>query len=383
MTPVEAAIVRAAQEEGIDPATALAWASRESSFSPTARASKSIYGLFQMSGALRRQYGIGDTSDPYEQTKGFARYYRGLKSEMAKTLGRDPTDTEAYLGHHFGGVRGARTLGMNPNTPVSAVFTPYERSLNPHFDRAGSIGNLTGSIKSDIDRRYAKFGGQPQTSGELLDFTSQVQNDADGPDALYERNKKWAKPGNYRTDLGGKEANFRKWVADNKVPFDPDKTGPDDYDMRGFWAAAQAGDKRASTAPNPNDGKMHYDDFWKTPYHKSFSSESQWAQPNAPRWNAKDQLIDPSNGGVVFDERAGSQKPYRTEPLDFSQQVADAGSGIMDRISQTGRDVAGAVTQAVTPKSELNPPPVTTPAATMGIRGEGEPLDFTTQVQQG
>ena len=172
MNDVEAAIVRAAQEEGIDPATALAWASRESSFNPNARASKSIYGLFQMSGALRRQYGIGDTADPYQQTKGFARYYRGLKQEMAGVLGRDPTDTEAYLGHHFGGVRGARTLGMDPNTPVSAVFTPYERALNPHFDRAGTIGNLTSSINADIDRRYAKFGG---TGAEPLDFSGQVE----------------------------------------------------------------------------------------------------------------------------------------------------------------------------------------------------------------
>lgn len=176
MNSIEAAIVKAAQEEGIDPATALAWASRESSFNPTARASKSIYGLYQMSGALRRQYGIGDTTDPYEQTKGFARYYRGLKKEMAGTLGRDPTDTEAYLGHHFGGRRGARTVGMNPNTPVSQVFTPYERSLNPHFDRAGTIGNLTGSINKDIDRRYAKFGGTGAGSApaEPMDFTTQV-----------------------------------------------------------------------------------------------------------------------------------------------------------------------------------------------------------------
>jgi hypothetical protein len=187
MNRIEAAIVQAAQEEGIDPATALAWASRESSFNPTARASKSIYGLFQMSGALRRQYGIGDTADPYEQTKGFARYYRGLKKEMASTLGRDPTDTEAYLGHHFGGVRGARTLGMNPNTPVSAVFTPYERSLNPHFDRAGTIGRLTGSINTDIDRRYAKFGGAGQTSAEPLDFSGQVAAIGGAPQELAQK----------------------------------------------------------------------------------------------------------------------------------------------------------------------------------------------------
>lgn len=176
MTPVEAAIVRAAQEEGIDPATALAWASRESSLNPGARASKSMHGLYQMSGTLRRQYGIGDTTDPEAQTRGFARYYRDLKKEMAGTLGRDPTDTEAYLGHHFGGRRGARTIGMDPNTPVSQVFTPYERAQNPHFDRAGTIGRLTGSIMPDIDRRYAKFGGagQAMAEAEPLDFAPMV-----------------------------------------------------------------------------------------------------------------------------------------------------------------------------------------------------------------
>jgi hypothetical protein len=252
MTPVEAAIVRAAQEEGIDPATALAWASRESSFNPNARASKSIYGLFQMSGALRRQYGIGDTADPYEQTRGFARYYRGLKDEMKRTLGRDPTDTEAYLGHHFGGQRGARTLSMDPNTPVSAVFTPYERSLNPHFDRAGTIGKLTGSIMPDIDRRYAKYGGTGQTSAGPLDFTAQVTGQA-------------------------------------------------------------------------------------------------------------------------------------PEPLDFTAKVADAGPSpsLGDKITETARNAVSTVTKKLTPKEELNPKPVTGPVQTLGIRGAAEPLDFTSQVQQG
>jgi hypothetical protein len=127
---------------------------------------------------------------------------------------------------------------------------------------------------------------------------------ADEYQATFERNKPWSKPGNYRTDLGDQEPAFQQWVRDNKVPFDVHRTGPDDYDMRGFWQGAQTGDPRANTSPNPNDGQIHYDDKWKTPYHKSFSSESQWAQPNAPAWNEKDQLIDPSTGSVVYDERA-------------------------------------------------------------------------------
>ena len=48
---------------------------------------------------------------------------------------------------------------------------------------------------------------------------------------------------------------------------------------------------------------MHFPDFWKTPYHESFSAESQWADPaKAPKWNAQDQLVLP-DGTVVFDEK--------------------------------------------------------------------------------
>ena len=71
------------------------------------------------------------------------------------------------------------------------------------------------------------------------------------------------------------EPAFRKWVKDNKVPFDPDAKGPQDYDMRGFWKALQAGDEKAKSGIDPNDGKLHYPDYWKTPYHETFSAESQ------------------------------------------------------------------------------------------------------------
>lgn len=119
------------------------------------------------------------------------------------------------------------------------------------------------------------------------------------------RNKAFVKPGadSYATSLSpDKEAAFRQWVAQNKVPFAPEQQ-LQDYDMRGFWSALQANDPRATSSVNPNDGKVHYPDFWKTPYHQSFSVESQWANPaTAPVWNDKDQLVTPQ-GVVVFDER--------------------------------------------------------------------------------
>lgn len=171
---VRAAIIQAAQDEGIDPATALAYAERESTFNPRAHASRTIHGLYQMRGDLRQKFGVGDSEDPYEQTQGFGRFQRALKQEMARGLGRMPTDEEAYLGHHYGGKRGALALNADPETPVTDFFTREERAANPHFDRAGTIGNLNASLLSDIGQRRAKWGGGGQKF-QVPDFSDRAE----------------------------------------------------------------------------------------------------------------------------------------------------------------------------------------------------------------
>lgn len=97
------------------------------------------------------------------------------------------------------------------------------------------------------------------------------------------------------------EQNFQDWVVANKVPFDPSPTA--DYDMRGFYEGLKNNDPNARTGINPNDQKLHFSDYWKTPYHESFSAQSQFANKEAPNWNAHDQLVTPA-GKVLFDERA-------------------------------------------------------------------------------
>lgn len=109
-------------------------------------------------------------------------------------------------------------------------------------------------------------------------------------------------PQDYNTKLPlMDELQFRQWLADKKVPFNPN-AGTTDYDMRGFYQAAQQGQPGVTSAVNPNDGMMHYTDRFKTPLHRSFSNESQWAGADAPRWINDSQLALP-NGRVVFDER--------------------------------------------------------------------------------
>lgn len=124
----------------------------------------------------------------------------------------------------------------------------------------------------------------------------------------YERNKGYSEQNEeYQTRLDAeKERAFLNWVQKNQVPFNP-KMSVQDYDMRGFWQALQNKDPRAVSAIDPNDNKIHYPDYWKTPYHETFSNESQWATQNAPSWNESDQLVDKS-GKVVFDDKNRSKK---------------------------------------------------------------------------
>lgn len=105
----------------------------------------------------------------------------------------------------------------------------------------------------------------------------------------------------YLTQLNPlQEMAFQQWVAKNRIPFDPSPNA--DYDMRGFFQAQMNGDPAASSGMNSNDGRMHFTDKFKTPYHESFSGESKFSKPMGPRWNEADQLIGP-NGLILFDER--------------------------------------------------------------------------------
>jgi hypothetical protein len=193
VTPaVEAAIRRAAAEQGVDPAFALAVADRESRGDPGARSSKTIAGAFQMRGDLRRQYGgaKADSLDPADQANAWMPFIKDVKGEMARTLGRMPTDAEGYLGHHYGAIRAARTLKMDPETPVDQVFTPYERSQNPHFDKAGTIGALNSSITADIGKRQAKFGAGQAAP---MDYSSLSEpTEAPAPPPAAPKPSQWA-----------------------------------------------------------------------------------------------------------------------------------------------------------------------------------------------
>lgn len=134
----------------------------------------------------------------------------------------------------------------------------------------------------------------------MADFSSLFEQ-RPAPEEIYQRNQQYVNPNagqNYNTQLQqAEEFAFRDWLQKNKVPFDPEAKTTD-YDMRGFFKALQGGDPAARSAVNEYDGRLHYPDKWKTPYHESFSNESQWAGPNAPRWGDGD-ILSNASGRVI------------------------------------------------------------------------------------
>jgi hypothetical protein len=137
--------------------------------------------------------------------------------------------------------------------------------------------------------------------------------------AALKRNTPYVRPGQqgYQTDLTVAEPGFRSWVDKNKVPFNPDELGASDYDMRGFYHALMTADPKAISSINQNDKRLHYPDYWKTPYHQSFSGESQWATDVAPKWNEQDQLVSPG-GRILVDER-NRYPNFGTELMSLSK----------------------------------------------------------------
>ena len=136
-----------------------------------------------------------------------------------------------------------------------------------------------------------------------------LQRRRDNPEAMFTpqqnlaRNKTWAKPGDYHTKLEpAAEKSFRDWLRKHKVPFDPE-AAISDYDMRGYYKGMIAGDPRAKAIVDPNDQRMHFPDYWKTPYAATFSNESQWATEHAPRWQNDNYMLP--NGHVIYNDREG------------------------------------------------------------------------------
>ena len=201
-------------------------------------------------------------------------------------------------------VAGGRNLGLLPTYGDYGTALPDDldwwQNLNKHIDRYEKIMPRDPQAEAEVDAMRRKLS-DPQWNTEKYAAKIRPAAAQTEPSNAYERNKEYVAPGDhvYNTPLSPMEEHaFRNWVKTNNVPFDLNAPVTD-YDMRGFWRALQTGNPRAKSAINPADKKLHYPDFWKTPYHETFSNESQWATKKAPHWQG-DVLLD-SKGNVIFD----------------------------------------------------------------------------------
>jgi hypothetical protein len=212
---------------GQDPSFALATASRESNFNPNSGGTGTIRGLYQMTRALRNQYGIREGGDVAHQSTGFAKYENELRNDMTQRMGRTPTNSELYMGHHFGPYRASKmaTGKYDPNTPNNHIFSPLEMQGNPHFARAGTIGNLTNQTLGDMDRRLGRYGEPPEG----------------GP------------PG--RGDPDNAMQDFSRFAVGYKEPEGGSKGADNGQDFSRFAAGyTPSGQAPQEPTPGPNDG---------------------------------------------------------------------------------------------------------------------------------
>jgi hypothetical protein len=224
----------------------------------------------------------------------------------------------------------AAELVKNPDyTPSGQLVTPETPPVLPYVRRAELAKPLTG------------------TTGFAV-----ADPDPDNPD--------------YKTPLSpSEEKQFRSWVKANKIPFDDSPSS--DYDMRGFWKAAQEGDPDASTAVSKFDGRIHFSDKFKTPFHRTFSNESQYATSDAPHWEG-DRLID-NQGNVVADETpptknvpgfiSGSKNAILNPEAGLSPKQAYPEQIVSPEEKAGTKSV---VDQPALPATTTTPQPVTTPA---------------------
>lgn len=190
------------------------------------------------------------------------------------------------------------------------------------------------------------------------------------------KNAKTAKPGDYTTKLDpAMEAKFQAWVKDKNVPFDPSPQS--DYDMRGYYKALMSGDPNALQQKSEFDGRMHFPDTYKTPFHKTFSDQSQYATPGAPHWEG--DVLKDSKGRVVADEQpTATGKPATggtAQDKFVSQLFPEASASGITRGGQPGSpDVSAAPLSIQTgqPKPRLDslPPSGTKIGKTIDLLGK-------------
>lgn len=151
MGSVQSKIIAQAKESGVDPQTALAIASIESNYNPTAKnPASSASGVFQLIDSSWDMYGGNAPRDNVDaQVKAGIGYIADTQKAMKQTFGRDPTPGELYMGHLFGQA-GAQAIIKSPDAmPIEKAVARYApNNVNTIVNANGMTGMTVGQVKA-------------------------------------------------------------------------------------------------------------------------------------------------------------------------------------------------------------------------------------------
>jgi TP901 family phage tail tape measure protein len=320
-------------------------------------------GLMQITGSNFRKYHEPGTSDsiidPLANIAASINYqkatYGGLTTNSPYAIGGSANDSLAKRmkdaatgegGHGLHGVTGTGgpggTSGRPGNTDADRAYA-IAAGIDPGMlpgDKVSDAAALAGKGGTGTWHDYIaaafKLGHYTQRQERGGKIHGPPLFTREGPahyDAAFKHNAPFALPGPYQTDLGEDEAAFRKWVAKNRVLFDPDAEKVD-YDMRGFWAA---GGRQAAK-------NGHFPDTWKTPYDTSFSRESKYATANNPFGWVGDRLVDARDGQVVFRESGKDDEEVDGKQHGGIVAASSKVKSIKDRLQEVEDTLGGKMT---------------------------------------
>ncbi len=153
----QAEVARVARQGGLDPLYALAVGGMESGFDTAAKSKTSTAkGAFQFTDATRKRYGLSENATLQEQTDAFNKLTTDNLNQLRGGLGREPSNQELYLAHHFGGGGANQLLKSDKNTPVSQVVDQKVIDANPYM-KGKTVGEVIAINNSKYNQEAKKY----------------------------------------------------------------------------------------------------------------------------------------------------------------------------------------------------------------------------------
>lgn len=153
----QAEVARVAQQGGLDPLYALAVGGMESGFDTAAKSkTSSAKGAFQFTDATRKRYGLSENATLQEQAAAFNKLTSDNLNQLRGGLGREPSNQELYLAHHFGAGGANQLLKADKNAPVSDVVDQKVIDANPYM-KGKTVGEIIAINSSKYNQEAKKY----------------------------------------------------------------------------------------------------------------------------------------------------------------------------------------------------------------------------------